>query len=85
MPQTSGPPVELRRPPGPRPGAPGPPRERHLQQPGVDQLVEMERDERAADAQRRGDLVAPHRLHAGLGDHLVRRPPHRVGQQGQRL
>jgi hypothetical protein len=67
-----GPSIELGRTPGARAGPTAEAAVLGLEQPGLDQPIEMEGRELAADAQRRDRLVAPGRLAAG--DHQVVQP-----------
>ena len=56
-----------------------------VEQAGVDQFVEVERGQRAPDAERFGDLVAADRAGAGGQHRLVGRAPRGVGQRCQRV
>jgi hypothetical protein len=76
--------VELRWSASTRPGASGAAGVGDFQQPGINQLVEMERGQRAPDPERLGDLVTADRTSAGSQDRAVSRTAYAVGQRGQR-
>ena len=71
--------VHLRRPPrAPPPGRPG---EAGLQQPGVDELVQVKGRQLAGDPDRGRRLVPGDRA-VGAADELVHPPPQVIGQHG---
>src|SRR2546428_7309655 len=72
--------VQLGRPARPRPPAGRQPAVARVEQPLLDELVEVERGERPRDAERAGRLVAPH-LALPLGDVEIKTPPDRFVEQ----
>jgi len=72
--------VQLGRPTGPRPPAGGQPAVARVEQPLLDELVEMECGERPRDAKRAGRFVTPH-LASPLDDEEIKTPPDRFVEQ----